>query len=91
MKKRVTIYVEAETWIDIRHVALLRGTSASQYLVNLHRDFRGGNAEEAPPEEKSITMKGGSKISFTGKGEKHEGHPDAPDPFFNPQPKKGKK
>ena len=58
--------------------------------------WRGDNAQEITPKiskaapKKEIEMANGSKISFTGNGEKHEGHPDAPDPFFNPQPKVGK-
>jgi len=86
MKKQVTLRIDEDILDWFRSKG--RGYQGMiNHALRSHIDCAGA--------KKEIKMKNGSKIifsgGFTGKGERHEGHPDAPDPYFKPMPKKGKK
>ena len=64
-----TIYISNEgIWESIKDSAKFENRSVSNYLVQLH---------QIRESVKTIVMQNGSEITFSGEGEKHEGHPDS--------------
>jgi len=80
MKKQITLRIDE----DILDWFRGRGRGYQTLINNALR-----NHIDCAGAKKDITMRGGTKVTFSGGVTgKTAGHPDAPDPFFKPMPKK---